>query len=274
MIRASHFQSMCRLCLGSARQLDNWGELLAATLHEIRGQSPTDAKVLHFRDGLEIGLVPGGMGGFYILFREIFCERAYEPVPAFRPVADSTVVDVGANMGVFTCRAAKLAPRGRVIAVEPLSCYTKVLKRNIARNRMENVSVWPAALASRPGKASLSFWYTATGEPKSTPGAPLHARRAVEHVNAVTLQQIFEREQIARCDLLKMDIEGGEYQALLAAPRRLLDKVQRIAMEWHQVPGHHPQELFRFIEESGLAILPSSDQDWGKDAGMLYAARN
>jgi FkbM family methyltransferase len=265
---------MCRLCIGSARQLDNWREMLAATVSEIRGHSPTDAKVLHFRDGMEIGLVPGGMGGFYILFREIFCETCYEPEPAFRPTAASTIVDIGANMGVFTCRAAKLAPQGRVIAVEPLSCYTAVLKSNVARNRLENVSIWPAALSHKPGKASLSYWYTATGEPKCTPDVPPNAQRAVEKVDAVTLKQIFEREQIDHCDLLKMDIEGGEYQALLGAPRTLLGKVQRIAMEWHKLPEHHPKEIVHFLEGHGFEILPSSDLDWAKAAGMLYASRS
>lgn len=274
MIKASHLQSMCRLCVGSAQQLDNWRELLAATVNEIRGHSPTDAKVLHFRDGMEIGLVTGGMGGFYILFREIFCESCYEPVPEFRPSADATIVDVGANMGVFTCRAAKLAPKGRVIAVEPLSCYTAVLQNNIARNRMENVSIWPAALSHKPGTASLSYWYTATGEPKCTPDVPPSATRAVEKVNAVTLKQVFEREEIRHCDLLKMDIEGGEYQALLGAPPTLLTKIQRIAMEWHKLPEHHPQEIVHFLEGHGFGILPTSDLDWKHDAGMLYAMRS
>jgi FkbM family methyltransferase len=247
--------------------------MLAATVREVRGKAPRDAKVMRFRDGLEIGLAPGGMGGFYILFREIFCEGCYEPVGSFRPTPSATVVDLGANMGVFACRAAKLAPRGRVIAVEPLSCYTAVLRNNIRRNALENVSLWPAAMSREPGRTSLSYWYTATGEPKCTPEIPPSAPRAIETVDTVTLQQIFEREQIEQCDLLKIDIEGAEYQALLWTPASVLRKIHRIAMEWHKVAGHHPKELLEFLETNGFEILGRSDRDWEKDTGMLYAVR-
>ncbi|HUS57466.1 MAG TPA: FkbM family methyltransferase, partial [Planctomycetota bacterium] len=42
---------------------------------------------------------------------------------------------------------------------------------------------------------------------------------------------------VERCDLLKLDCEGAEYDALLGAPRALLERIGRIVMEYHPMPN-------------------------------------
>src|SRR5262245_22052851 len=65
-------------------------------------------------------------------------------------------VDVGANDGYYTLFAARrVGADGRVVSVEPSSRERVNLKRNIARNELENVTVVPAALASACGVADL-----------------------------------------------------------------------------------------------------------------------
>src|SRR3990172_5395680 len=99
-----------RLLLGSILQLKNWRELVQGTTEELRGRGVAGSPVLLFRSGLEITLVPGGYGGYYLLFPEIFIDRCYQPTRRFAVRRGWMVVDIGANMGLFTCQAATAAP--------------------------------------------------------------------------------------------------------------------------------------------------------------------
>src|SRR2546422_3309249 len=64
---------------------------------------------------------------------EIYQERAYEQM--FDISAGDTVIDVGANIGIFTVKASKLVgPTGTVISLEPASKSFTLLEANIMRN--------------------------------------------------------------------------------------------------------------------------------------------
>jgi FkbM family methyltransferase len=66
------------------------------------------------------------------------------------------IVDVGANIGIFTVMASKLVgSRGRIVAIEPNSESAKRLERNIALNRLNNVTVYHAAVTGAPGNVKL-----------------------------------------------------------------------------------------------------------------------
>ena len=69
-----------------------------------------------------------------------------------------------------------------------------------------------------------------------------------------------------------MDIEGGEYPALLSTPLHVFDTIDRIALEYH---GHSSpytkEELFRHLSDAGFRI--TSDIHNGKGYGVAQAAR-
>ncbi|MEK7077398.1 MAG: FkbM family methyltransferase [Patescibacteria group bacterium] len=67
-----------------------------------------------------------------------------------------TVVDIGANIGLFTLLYARaVGERGRVFAFEPEPVNVGILRRNIAANGYNNIEVVPAAVGDRPGKVKL-----------------------------------------------------------------------------------------------------------------------
>ena len=139
--------SAARFCL-----LRNWREMfLYGVLLRKLGVRVRPTAVLRFRSGLEIEMVPGGYGGYTILFQDIFIRRDYQPTPEFVVRDGWTVLDIGANMGFFTCQAASSAKDVRVVAVEPVGPYIKVLRANIKRNHFQQVTVIQAAAAPRSG---------------------------------------------------------------------------------------------------------------------------
>jgi tRNA G37 N-methylase Trm5 len=64
-----------------------------------------------------------------------------------------TFVDIGANIGYFSCLARSLGKR--VVAVEPLAENLDYLFRNLLLNGFDDVEVFPLGLAERPGLRTL-----------------------------------------------------------------------------------------------------------------------
>jgi FkbM family methyltransferase len=254
---------MLRLAVGAIVHLKNWPELLSGSRREARGEAVPETPVLRFRDGLELELVPGGYGGFYVLFPEIWLRKCYEPTPEFTIRAGYTVVDLGANMGFFTCKTARAAANVRVLAVEPVSVYVERLRSNVLRNGIENVTVVQAAATGTSGSAiTINIWYKPSGEPMVLAEIPKDADRVEQEVvPGLTLPEIFSRGDIDRCDLLKVDIEGAEFELFANLPKETWGRIRRVVMEVHHVRGHAPAELGDLFRTHGFEVTmqPSFD---------------
>jgi FkbM family methyltransferase len=171
------------------------------------------------------------------------------------------IVDVGANIGVFTVIASKLVgSHGRVVAIEPNAESAKRLERNIALNSLSNVTVYRAAVTGAPGNVTLH-----TGK---MPILSSTFNRAVggraEEVQGLPLADILTREKIDRVDLLKIDCEGGEYEIFDAAQSEIWTRLSQIVMETHRVENRRPAELVAKLRCVGYLV---------QEAGLLYASR-
>lgn len=157
-----------RFILSSAMQLKNWYELLSGSLRERCGKEIQESPMLYFRNGLMLCAMKGTYSGYTILFHEIFVNRCYQPTSLFKIFDGQTVVDIGANMGFFSCMAAKQTKKGRVIAVEPVSYYVERLKENIKLNKLTNIAILPYAASGKSGsQITVRLWFTKSGEPKT-----------------------------------------------------------------------------------------------------------
>jgi FkbM family methyltransferase len=261
--RLGYCASLIRLVVGSITQLKNWRELLQGTLKEMLGAAVLDIPILCFRSGLQIEMAAGGYAGFYVLFAEIFIDRCYRPTRQFVVGNGWTVVDIGANVGFFTCQAATAAKRVRVVAVEPVSAYVKVLRQNVERNALHNVNVLPVAVSCESGrKVGISVWYTPSGEPKTHYPIPPNVRRETETVMGMTLAEIFEAALVDRCDLLKIDIEGAEYELFEGTSPEIWSRIERVVMETHQVAGRTQRELVKALSDQGFETRVSRNLLW------------
>lgn len=143
-----------------------------------------------------------------------------------------TVVDVGANEGLYTLFAARrVGPSGRVIAVEPSSRERAILDGNLARNQIRNVAVVPSALADKPGTAELKIAPMQHGG-HNTLGQFVYdddTAVACESVTVETLDALAARLKLEGVDVLKVDVEGAELK-LLAGGRNLLSQQRPILL--------------------------------------------
>jgi FkbM family methyltransferase len=182
-----------------------------------------------------------------------------------------TIVDVGAAMGDFTVHAAALCPRGTVYAFEPLPESFARLEEHVRLNGVTNVKAWAEAIAAEKGTLSL---YTVTGltGQHRTAGDGSAATATAVRVPALTLGEAFDRHGIARCDLLKIDCEGAEFEILLGLPPEVFDRVARIVLEYHDhVTEHTHEDLVRRLEERGFDVRVRPNPAW-RELGFLFAS--
>jgi FkbM family methyltransferase len=179
-------------------------------------------------DGLELRLLPGA--GELFLYQEIFHDLAYQRHPTFVLRPGWCVVDCGANIGMFSLRAAR-AGCEQVLALEPDPNTFARLSLNLETNGATAVTAIRSAAGRTTGRGAFK-----RGE-VSTLGRLVPQNSGVRGewpnvVDVTTLADVFNRYSLRSVDLLKLDIEGGECDALEGA-RPVLDRIQRIVMEYH-----------------------------------------
>ncbi len=119
------------------------------------------------------------------------------------------VYDVGANVGYYTLLAARYCPAGRIFAFEPLPSNVELLKRHVDLNGVRHAVIHECAVSNREGEALFRAGPT---------NAMGHlASQGDMRVRVSTLDAMIERGEIMEPDLIKMDIEGGEVDAVRGA---------------------------------------------------------
>lgn len=124
-------------------------------------------------------------------------------------------LDIGAHVGFFSLLAAFANPAGTVHAFEPLPPVHGRLARNVALNRLDNVSIHSVALGNRSGRAE--FFHVPNSIPSSSSlsrafmesRVPKDRLAAVE-VEVVTTDKFIARHGITGVDLVKIDTEATE----------------------------------------------------------------
>ncbi len=143
----------------------------------------------------------------------------YEPEVAarFRQVLrpGMGVLDIGANIGYFTMLSAALVgPEGSVLAVEPNPANARLLEASRALNGFAQVTVAQVAAGQRIGLLALNA--THSNGTTSAPAAALDALLRATTVACVPVDALVGERSI---HLIKVDVEGAEYNALLGAKR-------------------------------------------------------
>jgi FkbM family methyltransferase len=197
---------------------------------------------------------------FERICQDVFAGREY----AFRTRQPAPlIIDAGAHVGVATHYFKHRYPRARMLALEANPVTFRLLQRNIAHNRLTDVTAIQAALAPEAGE--ITFYTSASDE---EPGAwgdsaikqPWHegGGTAVMTVPAVTLSSLLTEP----VDLVKLDIEGLETAVLEeAAPR--LDLVQRVILEFHGSRHNRGNSISRLTDVLRAAGLTPEIRQFG-----------
>lgn len=216
---------------------------------------------------LRNGYTISGYTQSFWMFYETWSKKDYD-IPGFTLAHGMTVVDVGANQGFFTLYAASKG--ATVYAFEPCADNFDVLKWNVTRNGLEDrVKLFNVAVTSKKGEVSLFVGRDASGnvlsETVSTCNPDTEGKSSDANlVSSVTLDSLLSDLNISRCDLLKVDCEGAEYEILRSTSRESFRKIERISMECHE---RRMEEAAAILRDAGFE---TSCEDFGW-LGMLKA---
>lgn len=133
-------------------------------------------------------------------------------------------IDVGANIGAHTLVMAFAAgEQGMVIALEPHPELAARLRQNVALNRLRQVQIVDAALSESDGSATLYAFDEAAFNRGVSSLKPMSADQPAIPVRTISPRTLQKECGLARCDLIKVDVEGHE----MAVLRGLLDVIRR-----------------------------------------------
>jgi FkbM family methyltransferase len=219
-----------------ARTVRHWP---AFALRELRGSGRVATYEL--RDAPVRVVVRHGRNDAVTL-GEVFHEHHYVPPRELSAKLDPTLIlDLGANIGLFGAFASARWPGARIVAYEPDPANAAICSRCIEENGLDGRwELRRAAAATAPGELR----FAASGDALS---------RADEQ-GSLVVEARDVLPEIARADLVKMDIEGGEW-ALLADRRFAAEPPRALVMEYHpyQCPGPDPRGLVeQMLRDAGL----------------------
>ncbi|HVS71490.1 MAG TPA: FkbM family methyltransferase [Phycisphaerae bacterium] len=145
------------------------------------------------------------------------------------------VVDAGANFGYFTIlAAAATGPTGKVFAVEPDPRNIERLLTVLRANHAMNVTHVREGFFDRAGTVTFHLSTNAEDNLGSSSIIQHGEGRATMEIPVTTLDQFAAEQGIEKIDLLKMDIEGAEPEALAGARDLIAGRrIRKLLLEMH-----------------------------------------
>ena len=204
---------------------------------------------LQFRE--DLGIVAWSWGGY---------EEAELNYIANTVRPGATVIDVGANIGIFTISlAVAVGENGRVWSFEPLMENLKRLKENINLNGSKNIDLFPVGLGDFCGELDM---YLSNDLAYASTTRLVNKQISVEtrKIEIRRLDDLWQEAERPQVDFIKIDVEGSEINVLHGAKKLITTCKPRIIIEAHN--SRQLQILSEFFKE----IDYSSHQPDGFDS--------
>ena len=192
------------------------------------------------------------------IFSEIFTEQQYLRNGIVVNQGDC-IFDVGANIGLFSLFVSRLQKDLKIYAFEPIKPTFKVLQENIDLHSLHDVSLFNYGLSSENNAEKLfTFYPNMAGNSTTKPVEKLEQKEIMNvilpqekveyffqnsEVNGEvrTLSSVIDELNIETIDLLKVDVEGEEYEVLKGIEEKDWGKIKQVFAEVHDREGRLEQ---------------------------------
>ena len=197
-------------------------------------------------------LIPRYQGSYFKMINgiyEVFVQGEYYNLAL--DLKGKTVLDMGAFIGDTAIYFHSIGAE-RVLAYEPDPVYCGYAAENVKVNAITNVKLFNCGIGGSQGRLKAQR-YGEAGE---------------MDVDIVPLRDVLR--EAGGADLVKMDIEGAEFDAILSSEVRDLRLISQLVMEYHSDPA----PLITKLEEAGFDVSSESQRDRSRRTlGLLCASR-
>ena len=231
------------------RATENWPTLAAHRLG-LRGKEETS--IAHLRSGLKVQLRPG-MLDWYV-FHEAFISSVYQPAVDFLSSYDgaAAVLDLGANVGYVSLRMAEANPMIRVRAFEPGPPHIEIIRQHLSANEGVSSQIELNCSAVSGTNAQVEWCFDA----RNPGGSSLFGSQGEKHAVEVRAFHEIVEETSLPIALVKMDIEGSEYNVIKQTPPDVWKKIAALVIEPHDDPAQksNPEQLIATLRTLGFDL--------------------
>ncbi len=172
---------------------------------------------------------------YYITRKNTF--KRLLPLFDFFVDENSTVIDVGASFGFYSLYSAKISRAKKVIAFEPSGRSFRLLRRNIEENALPNIEAHQLAAGREEGEARLYLDENCQGGNSLLKKSRKKSSR-YELVKVIPLDKL-----VSQADLVKIDVEGAEYEVFQGMKKILSHSRPPVVFEL----SCRREEIFRFL---------------------------
>lgn len=162
--------------------------------------------------------------------------------------------DIGAQNGLFSILAAKKIENGACIAFEPFPKNIEMLEKNVKLNDVE-LEAKEVALSNQDGEVE----YTFSSDDRSLTNGTITGRSDADNTVNVDVRagdSLVSESGLPEPTVLKIDVEGEEYNVLKGLEKFIEDNVQLIYLELHtsMLDDKEVEDVYSFLEERGFEI--------------------
>ena len=210
----------------------------------------------------------------YDSFSEIFIQQEYSDLIPDECILN--VLDIGANYGYFSLWLQSKRPKDKIHStlIEPSLRCSRSLNKLVELPRLQNRFQYLQRAVGDPEETHIKFF-----DRPFMAGSIFGSDHndAFHHANTLKLAEVFSSDRDSY-DLIKCDIEGGEWELIENYPT-LLKQSKFVVMEWHSwhSGGGGFLQIEKKLTEVGFQIIKSNppNKAIGRDGEVgLFLAKN